>query len=44
MVTDMYPQSTKDIHKLPHALVPESQAGFHAFSRQVFADGRLMPR
>lgn len=41
MADAMYPAATREIAQKRRDLVPETQAAFDAFSRQVFAEGAL---
>ena len=41
MSDEMYPQPTRDLSQKRRDLAPETSAAFHAFSRQVFAEGAL---
>lgn len=37
----MYPESTRELHRLRQELAPETLAAFRAFGEKVFADGAL---
>jgi AhpD family alkylhydroperoxidase len=41
MSTSLYPPSSHEFSKKRQELVPETEKAFHAFSKQVFADGAL---
>lgn len=41
MTDPVYPSSSPEISSRRHALAPETEQAFQAFSRQVFADGAL---
>ena len=41
MDTPIYPPSSHDLSNKRQKLAPENEKAFHAFSRQVFADGAL---
>jgi AhpD family alkylhydroperoxidase len=41
MSDSLYPSSSAQIAEKRHALAPETEKAFQAFSRQVFADGAL---
>lgn len=44
MVESIYPAAHPGFGRARHALAPETDAAFLAFSRQVFADGALTAR
>ncbi len=44
MDTPIYPPSSHDLSNKRQKLAPENEKAFHAFSRQVFADGALPSR
>ncbi len=37
----LYPESTRELHRMRQELAPEALAAFRAFSEKVFADGAL---
>ena len=41
MAEAVYPAATRELADKRHALAPETEKTFQAFSRQVFADGAL---
>ncbi len=44
MTENLYPPSSKALAEKRKALAPKTEEAFHAFSRQVFADGALPAR
>lgn len=44
MEHDIYPQRDRELSAMRRNLAPETYRAFHAFSRQVFADGELDAR
>ena len=41
MTDTLYPPTSRELAEKRRALAPETEKAFHAFSRQVFADGAL---
>lgn len=44
MPHDMYPESSRELHRQRQELAPEILAAFRAFGEKVFADGALPSR